>query len=156
MTQFTKKAAMIVLTVAVIAGCHKNDSAPSKTDLLTSGSWRLTASHVDPAIDANGDGVVENDIFAVALPCVKDNLMTFKREGTYTIDEGATKCDPSAPQIMESSNWKFMDNESKIVIGDPGYEETGQLLELSSTVLQIKIFIDDGGSGLNVTQTYGH
>jgi len=156
MTQFTKKAAIIVLTVAVIAGCKKDDSAPTKTDLLTSGSWRLTASHVDPAIDANGDGVVENDIFAVAPSCFRDNLITFKSDGTYVVDEGATKCDPSDPQIMESSNWKFTDNESKIMIGEPGSEETGQLLQLSSTVLQIKIVIDDGASGINLTQTYGH
>lgn len=157
MTQFTRKTALVILTVAVIAGCKKDDnSSPSKTQLLTSGSWKLTAANADPAIDINQDGVVENDIFAVLPTCFKDNLFIFKTNNTYVVDEGATKCNVSDPQIMESSNWKFSDNESNIMIGDPGSETIAQLLELSSTVLKMKIVVTDGSYTLTETLTYGH
>ncbi|MBV4357074.1 lipocalin-like domain-containing protein [Pinibacter aurantiacus] len=155
MRQFTRKAAIMVLTVAVIAGCHKDDNnngGSTKTQLLTSGSWKLTSEYFDVALDVNGDGRAENEVINVLPSCFTDNLISFKGDGTVTRDEGASKCDPSDPQLIETTNWKFSDNETKIMIGDPGYEDVGQLVELSATVLKIKL--GDPGSG--ITLTFAH
>ena len=157
MRQFTKKAAQVILAIAVIAGCKKDDnSSPTKTQLLTTGNWIVIANQVNPAIDANGDGVLENDIFAVSPQCYRDNITTFKTDGTYTIDEGATKCNASDPQIEESSYWKFSDNETKMLVGDPGSEQTFQVLELSGTVLTVRTVIESGSVTLTETLTFAH
>jgi hypothetical protein len=148
MTRFTKKAALVILTVAVIAGCKKNDSGPSKTQLLTSGSWKLTSDYFDPAVDVNGDGHPVNEAITVLQPCFTDNLLIFNANGTAIRDEGATKCNPANPQIIETVNWKFLENETKIIVD----EDTGELLELSASVLKIKI----GDATQSVTLTFSH
>lgn len=155
MRQFTKKAALIILTVAVLAGCKKDDNnntSASKTQLLTASSWKLTSEYFDIALDINGDGRSENEVINALPSCFTDNLMSFKADGTVTRDEGATKCYPSDPQVIETTNWKFADNETKIMIGEPGYEDEGHLLELSSSVLKIKL----GDTGDGITLTFGH
>ncbi|MBV4357076.1 lipocalin family protein [Pinibacter aurantiacus] len=159
MTRFTKKAAMFILSVAVMAGCKKDDnknSSKSKTELLTSGSWKQTSIYFTPAVDWDLDGHTENEVINLYPPCSKDDLLTFKTNGTAVSDEGASKCDPSDPQVIETTNWKFSDNETKIMIGDPGAEETAQLLELSSTVLKVKITMVEAGVTYTETLTFGH
>jgi hypothetical protein len=159
MTQFTKKAAWIILSAAVITGCKKDDSKASnktKTELLTTGSWKQTSIYFSPAVDWDGDGHTENEVLNLYSPCDRDDLMIFKTNGTVVSDEGASKCDPSDPQIIETTSWKFSDNETKIVIGDPGAEETAQLLELSSSVLKVKITLVEAGVTYTQTLTFGH
>lgn len=157
MTQFTKKAAFILLSVAVMTGCKKDDNkSKSKTELLTSGSWKQTSIYFSPAVDWNGDGQTENEVINLYQPCDRDDLMTFKTNGTVVSDEGASKCDPSGPQIIETTNWKFSDNETKIMLGDPGQEESAQLLELSASVLKVKITAVEGGVTYTETLTFGH
>ncbi|MDH7462280.1 hypothetical protein QEG73_13360 [Chitinophagaceae bacterium 26-R-25] len=152
MTQFSKRAAIIVLTVAVIAGCKKENSAPTKTQLLTSGSWKLTSEYFDVAVDMNGDGHVENEVINVLPSCFTDNITIFKEDGTVIRDEGLSKCDPNDPQVIETTKWRFSEFETKILIGDPGYEDVGQLVELSATVLMIKV----GTPGSGITLTFEH
>jgi hypothetical protein len=147
MTQFSKKAALVILTVALLAGCKK-DSASNKTQLLTSGTWKLTSDYFNPAVDVDGDGHTENEAINVLPRCFTDNLLIFKTDGTATRDEGATKCYPSDPQTIETMNWKFLDNETKLMVG----EDLADLVELSSTVLKVKL--DDGGE--SVTLTFSH
>jgi len=157
MTQFTKKAAMVILSVAVMAGCKKDDNkSKSKTELLTSGSWKQTSVYFSPAVDFDGDGHEENEVINLYPPCSKDDLLTFKTNGTAVSDEGASKCDPSDPQVIETTNWKFSDDETKILIGNPGEEEAAQLLELSASVLKVKVTIVESGVTYTQTLTFGH
>ncbi|MDI3322299.1 hypothetical protein [Pinibacter soli] len=159
MTQFTKKAAIVMLSVAAMTGCKKDDSKTSnksKTELLTTGSWKQTSIYFSPAVDWDGDGHKENEVINLYSPCDRDDLMTFKTNGTVVNDEGASKCDPSDPQVIETTHWKFADNETKIVIGDPGVEESAQLLELTSSVLKVKVTMEEGGVTYTETLTFGH
>ncbi|MDI3322296.1 hypothetical protein [Pinibacter soli] len=156
MTQFTTKAALVILTAALIAGCNKDDGknngGADKTQLITAGRWKLTSEYFEVAIDIDGDGKTENEAINALPKCFTDNLLIFKADNTVTRDEGPTKCYPNDPQIIEETKWKFADNETKIMIGDPGYEDVGQLAELSATVLKIKL----GASGGGITLTFGH
>jgi hypothetical protein len=159
MTQFTKKAAIIILSVAVLAACKKDDNkndSKTKTQLLTSGSWKQTSIFFTPAIDWNQDGQTENEVLDLYSPCDRDDLMTFKTDGTVVHDEGASKCDPSDPQIVETTKWKFTDNETKIAIGDPGSADTAQVLELSATVLKVKVVLVQEDVTYTQTLTFGH
>lgn len=160
MKQFTKKAALIILTGAIMAGCQKDDNNNStgatKTELLTSGNWKITSDYYDPAVDYNGDGQVENEVISFYSACDKDDLLIFKTNGTLTLDEGASKCDPSDPQVIQSSNWKFSSNETVIVVGPAGSEQSIQLLELSSTTLKIKVVFTELGVTYSETMIYSH
>ena len=88
------------LCVAAFAGCSKdedNNGEPTQKQLLTTVPWKYD----NAGIDANGDGTIDT-----ALPdgtiedCDKDNTYTFQPEGTGTMDEGPTKCDPASPQSI--------------------------------------------------------
>ena len=59
--------------VLLVISCNKKDSTMSKTQLLTSGSWRLTAV----VADEDGNGTYETDDFASFPDCFKDNYYTF-------------------------------------------------------------------------------
>ncbi|MDI3322297.1 hypothetical protein [Pinibacter soli] len=148
MRQFSKKAAMVILAVAVIAGCRKtngNNSNATKTQMLTSGSWKITSDYVDPPIDTDRDGHPDYELINSMDACHRDDLFIFKADGTYIHDEGASKCDPLAPQIEEESNWMFSTDESLILIGDPGSMWPAHVVELTSTVFKMK-YVDTIGS----------
>jgi hypothetical protein len=151
MTQFAKKAALVMLTVAAIAGCKKNpynNGSATKTQMLSSGAWKITSDYVDPPIDINGDGRPVYELINSYPSCRTDDLFFFNADGTYVHDEGASKCNPSNPQIEERSNWKLSADESIILIGDPGSEYPAHVIELSSSVFKMK-YIDTVAGVIN-------
>jgi hypothetical protein len=159
MKQFAKKAALVILTGAAIVGCQKDDNnnngGSTKTQLITTGSWKLTSDYIDPAVDVNGDGVADHEVFNFYDDCSKDDMLTFKSNGTLTFDEGPTKCDPTDPQ-SENTTWKFGSNETQLIVGSAGSEETVQLIELSTTALKIRTSSTVAGVVYTETMTYKH
>ncbi|MGZ8551350.1 MAG: hypothetical protein ACXWV2_11835, partial [Chitinophagaceae bacterium] len=62
--QFT--ALLLVMTGAItFQACKKDkkDSTKTKTELITTGTWKITAQTVNPALDWDGDGDVETNLF---------------------------------------------------------------------------------------------
>ncbi|RYF98919.1 MAG: hypothetical protein EOO02_17970, partial [Chitinophagaceae bacterium] len=75
---------------------------------ISASTWKYDKAE----IDANKDGTADTPVPAGYLEaCETDNLITFKVDGTGTIDEGANKCDPSDPQSVGFS-WTFKNNET--------------------------------------------
>lgn len=69
-------------------------------------------------MDVNRDGTVDAPIPAGFLQaCDLDNTITFNANGTGTTDQGALKCDPTAPQTAPFS-WTFKDNEQVITLSN--------------------------------------
>ena len=111
---------LIICTVAAgallfIFSCKKNDSGgQTNMQLITAAAWKYDTA----AIDLNLDGTAET-----ALPpgiiesCDEDNIVTLKDDGTGTVDEGASKCDPGDPQSV-AITWTFKNNETVINIPD--------------------------------------
>ncbi|MHB1277636.1 MAG: DUF5004 domain-containing protein [Bacteroidia bacterium] len=101
-----KKLLLLIVGATVLfafSGCAKdNDPAPTpkKTneEILVSGSWKLTALTISPAIDWNSDGNLITDIYSQMDACDKDDFDTYHTNKTFTSDEGSTKCDPNNPQ----------------------------------------------------------
>lgn len=140
-------AALVALTVSV-SSCKKDTDSPTpstpaaqtKTQILTSHSW-ITKSMVSNNVD----------FYAFAPACEKDNFLTFKANGTSTYDEGAIKCDPSDPQV-ENGTWKFIANETKIIIDN---EDTAEVMTLTAESMVIKTkFESDGGQVNTVVSTF--
>jgi hypothetical protein len=86
-----------------LLGCDSSKVAPSfDTQLLAiPNGWKISAVTVSPALG----GVT--DYLKILPACSKDNLTFFKKDGSYKIDEGSTKCDPADPQIIEGA-WSFI------------------------------------------------
>ncbi len=112
-------------------GCNKDDddTAASKKDLLTAGSWKLTAV----VSDDDGDGTYETNDFIYFFDCYTDNYYIFKTNGELELNEGATKCDPADPQT-ETANWQLTNNETTLVIEGDSYA----IEELNTSTLKLK------------------
>ena len=138
-----------------IFGCKKDKKedipAKTKTELITTGTWKITAQTVNPAYDWDGDGDVETNILDNTDACLKDNFLTFKTNGTAEDNEGATKCDPLDDQIY-SMSWSFLASETKIEIDGDEYT----LAELTATTLKLSFTGVDAGVTYTFVITLGH
>jgi hypothetical protein len=142
--------------VIIIVSCQKdknNDSntARSKTELLTTGTWKYTGATINPAYDYYGDGVIVTNIFDIMKDCEKDDFEFYKANGTWEYNEGPTMCDPLYPQSFNLP-WHFVDNETKLMLG--GDEHT--VLELTATSLKLKYSFEDAGVIYTEVDTYEH
>jgi hypothetical protein len=102
------KAILIVCTALFIFSCKKNDdtsSTPTNTQLLTSGSWRITSSSFR---------VGTNDTPLPITSCLTDNLVTFHSDFTGSMTEGTDVCQGSQPTT--NFTWSFANNESALNI----------------------------------------
>lgn len=67
-----------------------NNNQPTKTPKeLIVGAWKPIS------MMWNGTDHIES--------CAKDNIVTYRADGTYTLDQGATKCNPNAVQSQEGT-----------------------------------------------------
>ena len=134
MKKFATNTALLLMTFGLLlnAGCKKDDEddtdQQTKTQLLTSGVWRISGHTSPDAYDYDLDGTSSTDIFSQYDACEKDNTLLFKTDGTYEADEGALKCDPDDAQ-MDSGTWAFIENETKMLVDG----ETIDIIELTST-----------------------
>jgi len=113
----------------LLFACSKKDSVATKTELLTSGSWNLTAVMADN----DGNGTYETDEFASFPACFKDNYFSFLAGGIAEINEGTTKCSPTDPQT-ETGSWQLTQNETHLKINSDEWI----LQELTATTLKWK------------------
>ncbi len=89
------------------ANTEDNTCINSFIDILTEqGDWIISTSVINPPV-VFGSGEV-TDYLIFTLDCRKDDLITydyFSGSGTYTIREGATKCDPNDNNTYEVGDW---------------------------------------------------
>ena len=130
------KGFIIAATALLLAtaGCSSNDKdskngsasdgPPSKVELLTDKKWKPTEATVEPGLDMNGDGTANTELVASGEipPCKMDDIEEYDADGTYTSDQGATKCSESADQT-ETIKWAF-NADSTEIISNPGENET--------------------------------
>ncbi len=123
-----------------IPACKKEkEKTQSKTELLTTGSWKITAA----VSDNDGNGSYETNDFASFPTCFVDNIFTFKTNGQLELDEGPTKCDILDPQV-ETVTWQFANNEANIVVDSDTYD----LTELNTSTFKIKENLSGGRSSV--------
>jgi len=143
--------------IAITAfSCKKNEdtsdsASKTKTELLTTGTWKYIGATVNPAYDYYGGGTPVTNIFDIMKACEKDDFETYQTNGTWEYNEGPSKCDPSYPQVF-SLPWGFADNETKLLLG--GDEHT--ILELTATTLKLRYTFEDAGVIYTEEDTYEH
>lgn len=121
-----------------LGACTKADPIPSKTDLLTAKSWRLSGH---TSTDFVGGRPVVTDYYALLPLCRKDDFLTFRRDKTILFDEGATKCNPSFSQTS-SGQWDWSNFETELNLPTPTGSNLSaiapyKLEELSPTTLHV-------------------
>ena len=129
--------AAAILTFA--ASCKEEEPVPpTKTELLTAGPWIGSGLTANPGIDPFGTGTPITDLWASPLvsACSKDDFTTYKVDGTYVTDDGATKCDPADPQTT-SGTWSFASNETQLVMDSSATPYTITKLDASNLEFQL-------------------
>ncbi len=122
---------LIASLVLVTLSC-KEDEDPSKKELLSGKNWVMVSQTVSPAINFNGTLIT--DLFAQMDDCSKDDISKFNSNGTYTMEEGATKCDVNDPQVFDSGTWVFNSDETILVLTSPiNGTINAEIIELTSS-----------------------
>lgn len=106
------------LSVCLLS-CDKDSdetAQPTNTELIAKASWKYENAGID--IDKNG--TIESPLpSSLIQPCLTDNTLTFTANGSGTLDEGATKCDPTLPQTTQIT-WSFTNNETTLNLSGGG------------------------------------
>ena len=142
----------------IYSSCKKdNANSPSRTELLTSAPWILTALTFHG--DYDGDGVIDpidKDLFAEWDACLKDDITIYNADGSGIYDHGPDNCS-GLPQTSTFS-WSFYNpytqsiDENVIKYKDFGFDALS-IVELSSTTLKLKDYINSSYFHL---YTYSH
>ena len=144
---------VIILSCLLIAntGCSKDDDdnpAPkTKTELITSGTWKFSDAKVNGA-----------SVASFLQTCQKDNILSFLAAGTGTAAEGATKCNASDPD-SNPFNWSFQTNETVLFVSTPfftGGSTTFTIVSLTETQLVLSQTITLSGIPQNAEITFIH
>ena len=130
---------LILISSAVIISCDKDEenTEPTKTEMLTSQSWKYN----DGGVDQDRNGTIDFTFASTGVlqPCMIDNTGTFSPNGTGVADEGATKCSVSAPQTAQFT-WAFVNNETAMNVTGPALFGLGgrfKIRELTSTAFSL-------------------
>lgn len=129
----------LTLTASLLLFSCKKDSAtttnPTKTELITRAAWKYD----DAGADADKNGTIDISLTSQIPSCSTDNFLTLSANGTGTVDEGPTKCDPSAPQTTPLT-WSFASNEGFLNLGGSGIIGIGgqfKIITLDQTTLTL-------------------
>lgn len=154
MNQSCAISLFIGLVAAGFSSCKKdkNEVPPkTKTELITTGSWKIISFVTNPAKDMDGDGDVETNGFEFMPPCLKDNIISFKTNGQVEINNGLLKCSASDPQV-HSFNWSLTDNDTKIILDGV----SNLLVSVTSVILVTRKVYVSGGVTYNEDTAFGH
>ncbi len=105
--------------ILIFSACQKGVDVidpPTKTELLTDGSWEYTAHTVEPGIIENG--VTITDLYIQKDECAQDDVLSFTSTQTFTVDEGDARC--GTEQILDSGTWVFTNSQDNISFTSDG------------------------------------
>lgn len=149
-----------MIIVLIMISCSKDDdiSVEDRREALF-GQWEYEAIMSDTAVDINGDGTVNIDLYNTneIRQCLKDNL-TFFTDGpaavgkdAFSINENGLSCGEVDPfSTVESDEFELIDNETLRFDGRNDMRIVS--FTLNRLVLEQDDFLDD--QGVVITYTY--
>jgi hypothetical protein len=140
---FTRTSTLILACSLLLGACKKNNDkdntpAKTKTELISTGSWKFSTATVGG-----------NNVAAFLQACQKDNILTFTSTGTGTIDEGTAKCNAGDPQTSPFT-WNFASSETILHVSAvffTGGSNDFNIVEISATKLVGSQNIEVGAGG---------
>ena len=70
--------------------------------------------------------------------CSLDNIQIFDIQGNYIGLEGATKCDPAAPDIFDQGTYEFADNNTHFLLNASHLQVDFTIVELKPNSFKLK------------------
>jgi len=133
----------------------------SLVEILTEqGNWIINTSVIDPPV-AFGSGEVA-DYLTFTNDCRKDDLIEyafFGGVGTYTIREGATKCNPADNDVFEVGDWTLSaDSIGFYIMPNGAMQQTWEVISLSDKEFVLEGIGDFQNDGVirTLTNTFIH
>ncbi len=120
----------------LFTACKKDDK--SAADIMTTGSWKTTKDESKLTTETTWTA---NAIDA----CTADDFTTYAKSGSFTFDEGATKCDPTDDQST-TGTWALSSDEKTLTLTDSGFgiAFTVESISESKIVLSVADFFGTG------------
>jgi hypothetical protein len=146
----------LVLSVILLYSCEK-EKDPTKSEILAQKPWKLTSSTINPPLNIPEIGII-SDYYAFLPPCKKDDIWVFKTNGSFTFEEGDTKCDELSPTVYDMGNWTLNSDETVLSLTslNSGMSEY-DIVELTSSVMKLRFQLVDTLSNVyTVNESYGH
>ncbi|MES2732338.1 MAG: hypothetical protein V4714_11330 [Bacteroidota bacterium] len=158
---------LLLVLVTAFGSCKKNDPAPpTKTELLTAKTWKITASTVNPVVTyytvpTPGDTTYYDvtDFFnfntKLGYACSNDNIIKFsKSPNSFIREEGATLCTPGK-SVLETGTWTFNTDETVLALTVPSYSpDNYTITKLDATSLVLTQTITQSGKVYTFVDTY--
>ncbi len=151
----------VLLSLLIFASCNKNeDEVPlSDRNKALLGQWEYHSMMTDRAVDINGDGVVNIDLFNTQeiRQCIKDNLTFFAERGVgergrYSINENGLTCEDGQQYLtIEEDNYELANNNNIIQFDN---RNEMRIIEFSKDKLVIDTDDNLGGTDVTVTITF--
>lgn len=151
MTKIIRSIAFLTLITAFALGIGacKKDATKSKKELLTQSSWKVVKEE-----SKSGSGPwVDN---TSTLACEKDNQFVFGTTSTLELNEGATKCNLTDPQVIGTGTWSFLTNETQLQVVAFGSTMLFSLDQLDENTMVISRSETIGGIIESERTTLGH
>jgi Lipocalin-like domain len=138
---------LTIFLLVILSSCSKNDEPSATKSQMIARNWKQTD------LLASQAGTPAVSVFDTFFePCNKDDIWQFKSDGTYTVVEGATKCDAADPDTITTGTWQLTDNDTRIIIDDASEPaQTLNIVELTNT--SFKLSGTETISGVVVTAT---
>ena len=134
-----QKSILIILFVSILSfsSCKDDDDASgnpataeqTNTEKLCGKNFILS----DLTYIQDGVTLITGLDNNITDPCDLDNIRRFETTGTFTVDEGATKCDPNDDQT-NMAFWAFYDSETKLILD---FYDTTNIITNNGTVLTL-------------------
>ena len=146
-----------VFCICILSCQKKSDppAPPTKTDHISASAWKYQRA----GLDFDKNGTIEQDLPAGTVEaCRADNLLSFRKDGTGTADEGATKCN-AADMQSTTFNWSFADNEASLNISGnsfPLLNGNFKIITLTATDFSLSKETMFGGQNITVVVNFKH
>ncbi|HKK40267.1 MAG TPA: lipocalin family protein [Cryomorphaceae bacterium] len=151
---------VLFLGVLSFSSCNDDDddedpTPPTRTEMLTAKNWMVEGWNIEPAIDIDNNGTQENNLIPFIEACNLDDFFDFNTDGSYTIEEGASKCDPNDPTIVESGDWLWNSDNTRLIFEASGGTTTeAEVISISKTEMVVEFTSVQQGVTYTQTQTW--
>jgi len=97
----------ILLSFIILTACDFDEPKPESRDVLLAGTDRFGKTYQINKIEVELGELVPKQ-------CITDNFITYFPNGSYEINEGATKCNPF-DDPASSGTWQLINDERLVI-----------------------------------------
>ncbi len=144
-----KKILFLSATAIIcLIACKKNDPAPvSFLEEIDGNQYKKTSIYTSN--DSITDTIPVNDFFASLSDCKKDNVWSFNKTTlTFTLDEGASKCNAADPQTKDEGTIAEQDSGNSLKVDGGGTNEIWNIESRSASSFRVSYFARNSSNQL--------